>query len=330
MMMMFLVVAILASLHAPAGILANSQPTSYYYNSLHNGGYSYNWNVLDKYSGNDYGHQEDRALSKSGLDETKGSYSVLLPDGRVQTVTYYVDPYNGYQAKVLYDGEVYAPNEVAYAPQASYPQNVYQPAPPVSYKPAPAPPVTYKPAPAPLAPAPYKPFTFPTPAPYKPAPSPVPAPYRPAPSPAPVTYTTVAPTTPPPTTTTTPAPVEVKSEAPAVYTPVNYQPAPLSYPHNPVYNLVVPEYEHHKIKHIPEPTNVHPLAPPPSHKKESHEHDPYYKTGAELSNYDFSGPFFYSSTKHIIRKEKKDGKPKSDDEHGHEKPKSEHTRYRYY
>ena len=57
------------------------------------------------------------------------------------------------------------------------------------------------------------------------------------------------------TTTTAPvapvAPVEVKSEAPAVYTPSNYQPAPLSYPHNPVYNLVVPEYEHHKIKHIP-------------------------------------------------------------------------------
>ena len=78
----------------------------------------------------------------------------------------------------MYDGEVYAPNEVAYAPQASYPQTVYQPAPPVSYKPAPAPPVSYKPAPAPLAPAPYKP----------------------APTPAPVTYTTTTPYTAPPTT----------------------------------------------------------------------------------------------------------------------------------
>ena len=77
------------------------QPTSYYYNSLHNGGYSFNWNVLDNYSGNDYGHREDRALSKSGLDETKGSYHVLLPDGRVQTVTYYVDPYNGFQVNFI-------------------------------------------------------------------------------------------------------------------------------------------------------------------------------------------------------------------------------------
>ena len=71
------------------------QPTSYYYNSLANGGYSFEWNVYDDY--NKYGHREDRGLGQSGTDETHGSYHVLLPDGRVQTVTYYVDPYNGYQ-----------------------------------------------------------------------------------------------------------------------------------------------------------------------------------------------------------------------------------------
>jgi len=291
MMTTVLFVALVATVQAPAGILADVKPTSssYSYNSL-NGGYSYNWNVIDSYSGNDYGHQEDRAFSKSGLDETKGSYHVLLPDGRVQTVTYYVDPYGGYQAKVLYAGEAnYAP----YAPQASYhPQPVYKP--------------------APLPPAP-KPVSFPT----------------------------VAPVV---ITTTTPAPVEVKP-APVVevakpvlepvYAPVNYAPANTAYPHNSVYNLVVPDSQHHKIKHLKEPKEVHPLAPPPAHHaQKTHAHDPYLKTEAEVSNYDFSGPFFYSSTKNIIRKEKKDGKPKTGAEHGHEKihekPGAPHTYYRYY
>ncbi len=73
------------------------QPYSYSYNSLANGGYSYSWAVKDAYSGNDYGHQEDRKYDPAGGDETRGSYRVLLPDGRTQTVTYFVDPYNGYQ-----------------------------------------------------------------------------------------------------------------------------------------------------------------------------------------------------------------------------------------
>jgi len=78
--------------------------SSYSYNSLANGaGYSFEWNVYDAY--NQFGHREDRKLGQSGTDETRGSYHVLLPDGRVQTVTYFVDPYNGYQAKVLYEGE---------------------------------------------------------------------------------------------------------------------------------------------------------------------------------------------------------------------------------
>ena len=69
--------------------------TSYYYNRIGDGGYSFAWNVQDAY--NDFGHREDRGLGKTGIDETRGSYHVQLPDGRVQTVTYFVDPYNGYQ-----------------------------------------------------------------------------------------------------------------------------------------------------------------------------------------------------------------------------------------
>ncbi len=60
--------------------------------------YTFSWSVRDDYSGNDFGHSENRA----GAD-TSGTYHVLLPDGRVQTVTYSVDRYSGFQARVIYD-----------------------------------------------------------------------------------------------------------------------------------------------------------------------------------------------------------------------------------
>lgn len=110
----------------------------------------------------------------------------------------------------------------------------------------------------------------------------------------------------PPKAPPTFAPLSVTE--PAVYSPKDYSPAPISYPHNPVYNLVVSDAEHHKIKHLKEPKHVSPLAPPPP-KEKNHHHDPYLKTEEELAHKDFSGPFFYASTKKIIRKEKKDGKP---------------------
>ncbi len=43
--------------------------------------YNFNWAVQDDYSGNDYGHQEER-----NGDSTSGSYYTLLPDGRRQKV----------------------------------------------------------------------------------------------------------------------------------------------------------------------------------------------------------------------------------------------------
>ncbi|CAG0906278.1 unnamed protein product [Cyprideis torosa] len=62
--------------------------------------YNFNWDVRDDYAGIDMGHQEGR-----DGDNTEGSYRVLLPDGRIQTVTYYVSGDSGYVANVQYEGE---------------------------------------------------------------------------------------------------------------------------------------------------------------------------------------------------------------------------------
>ena len=79
--------------------------------------YKYSWDVKDDYYYVNMNQQEDRYN-----DNTKGSYSVDLPDGRRQTVTYYVDDYSGYVADVKYDG--YAKYS---APQQSYQQSYQQP-----------------------------------------------------------------------------------------------------------------------------------------------------------------------------------------------------------
>ncbi|TRY79631.1 hypothetical protein TCAL_14170, partial [Tigriopus californicus] len=115
--------------------------------------YNYGYAVHDDYSGTNF-----QANENSDGHGTKGQYSVLLPDGRTQTVTYTADDYTGYLADVKYDG---------YGKPAPY-----HPA-PAPYHPAPAP---YHPAPAPYHPAPY----HPTPAPYHTAPYHA-APYHPAP-----------------------------------------------------------------------------------------------------------------------------------------------------
>ena len=117
--------------------------------------FGYEVKANNGYHGNvDFGHTETR----DGCS-TSGKYSVLLPDGRVQTVTYTATCYGGYNADVSYYGEA---KPYVYKKPAYKPAPQYKPAP--SYKPAPK----YKPAPAPE----YKPA--PTPAPkyyYKPAPS---------------------------------------------------------------------------------------------------------------------------------------------------------------
>lgn len=53
--------------------------------------------MRDDHYGTHFNQQETR---RKGV--TRGSYSVLLPDGRLQTVNYYVDSKSGYVAEVSY------------------------------------------------------------------------------------------------------------------------------------------------------------------------------------------------------------------------------------
>ncbi|KAJ8708112.1 hypothetical protein PYW08_010478 [Mythimna loreyi] len=59
--------------------------------------YEFGYRVRDHETGNDFGHQE----AKSG-DSTRGSYHVLLPDGRLQQVKYSAGP-DGFHADISYD-----------------------------------------------------------------------------------------------------------------------------------------------------------------------------------------------------------------------------------
>ena len=158
--------------------------------------YQFNWEVKDDYAGLNYGQDEARAGQA-----TNGQYSVLLPDGRTQTVTYAVqDGYSGYSADVKYSGEAHYEHE-------SYKPDPYKP---VTYKPVTYKPVTYKPVT--YKPVTYKPVTY-KPEPYKPEPKP--EPYKPEPI-KPVTY----------------KPVTYKPEPykPVTYKPVTYKPEPVYTP----------------------------------------------------------------------------------------------------
>ena len=66
--------------------------------------YAFQYGVADTYSGAKFSAQE----AQDGKVIT-GSYQVALPDGRIQTVTYTADHYNGYVADVKYEGEAVYP-----------------------------------------------------------------------------------------------------------------------------------------------------------------------------------------------------------------------------
>merc|ERR1712055_842189 len=71
--------------------------------------YTYQYGVNDDYSGAAFQQTE----SDDGTGVRDGSYSVNLPDGRIQHVNYHANDATGYIAEVTYDGTAVYPEAVA-------------------------------------------------------------------------------------------------------------------------------------------------------------------------------------------------------------------------
>merc|ERR1711899_48068 len=90
--------------------------------------YTFTYAVADDYSKANFNAAEE----SDGASNVAGSYSVALPDGRIQKVTYTSNGYDGYVADVTYEGTAVYPEEPAYKPAPAYKPVVAAPA----YKPA--------------------------------------------------------------------------------------------------------------------------------------------------------------------------------------------------
>merc|ERR1712128_233836 len=102
--------------HAPVAVahpLAVAHPVAAGYETEEP--YSYQYGVADDYSNSNF----NAAENADAAGNVQGSYSVALPDGRIQTVKYTSDNYNGYVADVSYEGTpVYPPAAVPVAAPA--------------------------------------------------------------------------------------------------------------------------------------------------------------------------------------------------------------------
>merc|ERR1712227_1130844 len=74
--------------------------------------YTYTYAVADDYSKSNFNAEE----TSDGAGSAQGSYRVALPDGRIQTVTYTANGYDGYVADVTYEGTAVYPEAKPYAP----------------------------------------------------------------------------------------------------------------------------------------------------------------------------------------------------------------------
>ena len=77
--------------------------------------YAFQYGVSDDYSKANF-----NAAESSDGKVVSGSYSVALPDGRIQHVKYTADHFNGYVAEVTYEGTPVYPEAKPYAPAPAY------------------------------------------------------------------------------------------------------------------------------------------------------------------------------------------------------------------
>merc|ERR1712115_591309 len=96
--------------HAPAEVYADEVSP-----------YTFTYAVADDYSKASFNAEEQ----SDGASNVAGSYSVALPDGRIQHVKYSSNGYDGYVADVTYEGTAVYPE--APAPYKAAP--AYAPAP---------------------------------------------------------------------------------------------------------------------------------------------------------------------------------------------------------
>merc|ERR1712037_352730 len=93
--------------HTPAPAYHAPAPASYH-------PYTYTYAVADDYSKATFSQKE----SNDGTGLVQGSYSVNLPDGRIQTVNYHANDIDGYVAEVSYSGAAAYPEAVPVAHHA--------------------------------------------------------------------------------------------------------------------------------------------------------------------------------------------------------------------
>merc|ERR1712223_1920116 len=78
--------------------------------------YPFTYAVADDYSKSNFNAEE----TSDGASNVQGSYTVALPDGRIQKVTYTSNGYDGYVADVTYEGTAVYPEEKPYKPAPAY------------------------------------------------------------------------------------------------------------------------------------------------------------------------------------------------------------------